>query len=229
MAESLTIDQVKEAAEKQPEFKNSLLSSFSNDFIQSPPQGVVIRTKEEDQRFLDNHVNTVVDERVSKALQPKVDEQFGQALSKIDAEIFSITGIEKKPNEKTTAYAKRAIEEKRQGGDPVTKERVRQLEESLNTTKADYEKKLQEKETALFNRELDWQINAELDKANLAFPPHLKTDQEKQAYVKQQKVLIKNGFLSQYQAKKDDQGNIIFYQGDKPELSTKGWQANDRR
>jgi hypothetical protein len=221
MAETLTIDQVKEIAGKDPEFRNSLISSFTEDFVKAPPGNVIIRTKDEDQKFLDNHVNTVVEERVSKLLQPKVDEQFGQALSKIDAEILSITGIEKKPGEKTTAYAKRAVEEKRQGGDPVTKERVKQLEESLATNKQEYEKKLSEKDQALFSREVDWQINAELDKANVALLQHLKTDEEKQSFVKQQKALIKSGFLNAYQAKKDDQGQIIFYSGDQPQLSQK--------
>jgi hypothetical protein len=77
----LTIDQVKEVAEKQPEFKKGLISSFSNDFISQPPDNVVIRTKDEDQKYLDSHVSTVVDERVNKQFN-KVDEQFGQALNR---------------------------------------------------------------------------------------------------------------------------------------------------
>jgi hypothetical protein len=222
----LTVEQVIEAAGKQPDLKTGLLSSLKEDFIKTPPENVVIRTKDEDQKFLDSHVNTVVEERVSKQLQPKVDEEFSKMLTKIDQHVEAITGVKKTAGEKTFDFAKRAIEEKKtQGGDPVTKERVKQLEDSLSTMKSEYEKKIADTEGKLFSKEIDWQMNGELDKVSIALPVHLKTDQEKQGYINQQKALIKQGFLSSYQPKKDDQGNIVYYKDDQPQLSLKDGKA----
>jgi hypothetical protein len=216
----LTIDQVKEVAEKQPEFKKGLISSFSNDFISQPPENVVIRTKDEDQKYLDSHVSAVVEERVNKQLQSKVDEQFGQALNKIDAEILSLTGIEKKPNEKTTAYVKRVTEEKR-GGDPVTKERLKQLEEESAATKQKYEKELGEERKKFEKREIEFQVDSGLTPKSFPIPAHLKTDEEKQKFIDGQRRLLKNDFLSSVTYKRDDQDNIVYYEGDKPLLDPK--------
>lgn len=218
----LTIDQIKEVAEKQPELKNAIISSFTPDFLKTPPADVVIRTKDEDKKYLDSHVSAVVEERVSKESQARVDQEFGKMLTNIDQHVESVTGLKKNPGEKTFDFAKRALEEKqRAGGDPVTKERVRQLEETLNATKTEYEKKLGEANGQLFSREIEWQINADLDKQAIALPVHLKTDEEKQGYTNQQKALIKQGFLGNYTPKRDDKGNIVFYKGDQPQLDAK--------
>src|SRR5690349_2862895 len=101
---ALTIEEIKSAVEQQPELKEQILSVVSD--------GRIIRTKEEDQQYLTNHVNSVVEERVSARLKDEVGKQFGEAMSAIDAEIKTITGIEKQAGEKTTAYAKRAVTEK---------------------------------------------------------------------------------------------------------------------
>lgn len=213
----MTIEEIKTAVEKQPELKTAIVSSFKPDFVAgAEAEGLVVRTKEQDQQFLTNHVNAVVDERVKKDLQKKVDEEYGNSMRKIDDHIKAITGLDKQAGEKTTDYAKRAIEEKRQGGDPVTKEKVTQLEQLLTSTKADYEKKLGDERAERFKQEQEWQVNSDLDKRNIALPPHLKTDKEKQDYVSQQKAMMRQGFFGSVTAKKDEQGNIIYYEGDKP-------------
>lgn len=219
----MTLTEIKEAAEKQPELRKEILSSFKDEFVKgAEAEGMVVRTKDEDQKYLDNHVKTVVDTKVSEALKPKLDEEFSKTMSKIDEEIRSITGIEKKSGEKTTAYAKRAIEEKQlKGGDPVTKERVKELEDLLRQKESEFDTKMKEKEESLFSQSIDYQVNAVLDKANIAMLPHLKSEEEKQSYVNTQKALIKQGFLSSFKPKKDTDGNIVFYDGDKPQMSTK--------
>jgi hypothetical protein len=218
----MTIEEIKTAVEKQPELKTAIVSSFKTDFVAgAEAEGMVVRTKDQDQQYLTNHVNAVVADRVKADLQKEVDKEFGNAMRKIDEEIKAVTGVEKKPGEKTTDYAKRAVEEKRQGGDPVTKEKVAQLEALMASKETEFNTKLQEKDTQIFNIELGAQVNSFLDKANIAIPVHLKTDEEKQNFVNQQKALIRQGFLGSHNAKKDEQGNIIFYEGDKPVMSTK--------
>lgn len=219
----MTIEEVKKAAETSPELKTAIVSSFKDDFVKgATAEGLVVRTKEEDQSYLDNHVKTVVDEKVSKELQTKVDAEFSKALSKIDEEIKSITGIEKNASEKTTAYAKRALAEiKSKGGDPVTKEKVTELEKLLSSTKEDYEKKLKDSEEKIFSKEIEFQVDADLSTRTIAIPSHLKTDAEKQAYVKEEKEMLKQRFLTSVKPKRDNEGNIVYYDGDKPLMSTK--------
>jgi hypothetical protein len=218
----MTIEEIKTAVEKQPELKTAIVSSFKPDFVAgAEAEGLVVRTKAQDQQYLDNHVNAVVDDRVKKEVQKKIDEEYGNTMRGIDEQIKSVTGIERKPGEKTTDYAKRAIEEKRQGGDPVTKEKVTQLEQLLASTKTDYETKLQEAQTQLFNKEIEWQVNSDLDKRSYALPVHLKTEEEKQAYINQQKAFMRQDLMGTYTRKKDEQGNIIWYEGDKPLMNQK--------
>lgn len=214
----VTMDLVRAAVGKTPALLAEILSGFKADFVKgAEAEGLVVRTKEQDQTYLDNHVNAVVDTRVKKDLQKKVDEEFGNAMRKIDDEIKAVTGIEKKPGEKTTEYAKRAVDEKRQGGDPVTKERVTQLEQQVST----YETKLKDADATLFNKEIEWQVTGDLDRRNIVVPAHIKTEEEKQAFISQQKAMMRQGFLSTITPKRDEQGQIIYYEGDKPLMNQK--------
>lgn len=218
----MNLTEIKEAAEKQPDLKKEILSSFKDEFIKGvEAEGMIVRTKEQDQTFLDNHVKTVVDAKVAKELQPAVDAEFSKMMSRIDTEIQQITAIEKTAGEKTTAYAKRALSEKHKTADPVTKEKIAELENLLSTTKADYEKKLSDAEAKSFTQNIQFQVDADLDKRSFAVPAHLKTDEEKQAFINQQKALLRQGFLSGVTPKKDNEGNIVFYDGDKPLMNIK--------
>src|SRR6478735_3558469 len=175
----VTMELVRAAVGKTPALLTEILSSFKADFVKgAEAEGLVVRTKEQDQQFLTNHVNATVADRVKAELQKEVDKEFGNAMRKIDDEIKAVTGIEKKPGEKTTDYAKRAVEEKRQGGDPVTKEKVTQLEQLLASKETEFNTKLQEAHTQLFDKEIEWQVNADLDKRSYALPVHLKTEEE---------------------------------------------------
>jgi len=218
----VTMELVRAAVGKTPALLTEILSSFKADFVKgAEAEGLVVRTKEQDQQFLTNHVNATVADRVKAELQKEVDKEFGNAMRKIDDEIKAVTGVEKKPGEKTTDYAKRAVEEKRQGGDPVTKEKVTQLEQLLASKETEFNTKLQEAHTQLFDKEIEWQVNADLDKRSYALPVHLKTEEEKQAYINQQKAFMRRDLLSTYSRKKDEQGNIIWYEGDKPLMNQK--------
>lgn len=188
--------------------------------------GRIIRTPEEDQQFLQNHVSSAVEPQLQARLKEEVGKQFGEAMSSIDAEIKRITGIEKQAGEKTTLYAQRALTEKQtRGGDPITKERVAQLEALLKESEESNKKALSEYQQKLFDFELNSALTGELEKLNIALPPHLKSDDDKSRFIQQQKALIRQGFLTAYQPKKDENGNIVFYKGDQPQLSMKDGKA----
>lgn len=215
----LTLEEIKTESGKDPELKKGILSTFKDDFVKgAESEGLVVRTKEQDQLYLTNHVNQILPGKVDEAFTKK----FKESLDAMDAEIASLTGAVKGPHEKTSEFIKRAVKEfNAKGGDPVTKEKVTQLEEMLKNSKAEFEKKYADKENELFNSQIEWQVNGFLDKINIAVPVHLKTDEDKQSFVNQQKALIKHGFLNDHRAKKDDNGNVVFYEGDKPLMSTK--------
>lgn len=215
----LTIEQIKEAAGKQPQLKEGILGAFQNDFRETATKsGLIIRTKEEDQQYVQNTLDQVLPARVEE----KFSSKFKESLDGMDAEILRLTGIDKRPAEKTTDYAKRAFQEYHdKGGDPVTKQKVSELETLLEKTKQEYDQRIKESAQKIFEKEQDFQINGDLEKRNIAIPPHLKTDEDKQAYINQQKALIRQGFLSTYKGKQDDQGNIVYYDGEKPLLDTK--------
>jgi hypothetical protein len=212
---NVTLEQVQEAAKTDPELKKGLISSFTNDFMQAPPENVVIRTKEQDQQYLDNQLSVLLPGKLKQEFRVKMDE--------IDGELETLTGLKKGPHEKTTEFVKRALSETSaaKGGDAATKARVQELENLITTKENEFTQTLSKKDQEIFNKELAWQVDAELNRVNIAVPIHLKTDAEKQQYINKQKALIKQGFLSSYEAKKDSEGNIIFYEGDKPLMSTK--------
>ena len=219
MSDTITIDQIKEAAGKNAELKSGIISSFKSDFIGgAEKEGMIIRTKEQDTQHLESQLNLLLPGKVDE----KFNEKFKTSLDAMDVEIKTLTGIDKNANEKTTDYAKRAFKEfHSKGGDPITKQKVTELESMLAKQKTEFETQLNDANSKLFNKEIEWQVNGALGGVNIALPVHLKTDEEKQAFIQQQKNLIKQGFLSGFVAKKDEQGNIIFYEGDKPQMNSK--------
>ena len=187
--------------------------------------GRIVRTAEEDTNFLNNHVQTVVDGRVQTALNTK----FGETMGAIDREIETLTGIPKANGEKTTVYAARAIAETKakiaaEGADPLTVQQLRNLQEQLKTTENDYKQKLTAAEQKLFSQAVGYDVDGYMSTAQVFVPAHLKTEQEKQAYVQTQKTLIKNGFLSTFTPKTDKEGRTVYYKGEEPQLRTQDGQ-----
>jgi hypothetical protein len=221
----ITIDAIKEAVVKQPDLLKGITGTFKEQFLAGiQAEGMIVRTKEEDTAYLTNQLNVILPGKVDE----KFKEKFKGELDAMDAEILAVTGIAKNPNEKTTDYVKRATKEHNaKGGDPVTKQRVTELEKMVKDNEDAYKKQLADKETEFFKSHTDTRVTSALDKVNIALPVHLKTDEEKQAYINQQKNLIKQGFLSGHTPKKDDQGNIIYYEGDKPLMNTKDGKPKD--
>ncbi len=214
----MTLQEIQEAVNASPELKTGVLSSLKDDFMTAPPPDVVVRTKEQDEQYVTNRLNAILPDEVQKGF----DQKFKPVLDQMDNIVIGLTGEQKQHNEKTADFIKRAIEGlKNKGGDPVTTAKVKELEDLLSKKESEFVQQMSAHEQKLFEKEIIWSVNSELDKLNIAVPPHIKTDEEKQSYVNQQKALIKNGFLSGYTPKKDAEGNIVFYEGDKPLMSQK--------
>ncbi len=212
----LTAEQVLEEVGQNPDLRKGLISSFKDDFISAPPEGFVVRTKEQDDLYMDSRLNAILPGKVEE----KFNERFRTNLEQMDTQITEITGETKGPHEKTTEFLKRAFSTlKSKGGDATTKQRVQELENTLSQKTSEFEQKLSQKDQQLFEQQIDWSLNADLAHQVIAVPPHLKTDAEKQAFAGEQRQLIKSGFKQRFTSKKDDQGNIVFFEGDKALIS----------
>lgn len=225
MAE-ITLDAVRSELEKNPDLKKSVIGILKDDFIKgAEAEGLVIRTKEQDQQYLTSQINLTLPEKVKQG----VDQKFREMLDPIDAEILSLTGIPKQskdgaPGEKTTDYAKRAFAEfhKKGGGDPVTKERVSQLEKMLSDKENQFKSELEKLNKQLFETEVGSQLDADLERRNVYIPPHITKEEDKQRYAQDQRKLAKMGILGSFTHKRDEQGNIIWHDSEgKPQLDSK--------
>jgi tRNA-binding EMAP/Myf-like protein len=224
MAE-ITLDAVKAEIEKNPDLKKSVIGILKEDFIKgAESEGMIIRTKEQDQQYVQSQINVQLPTKV----QEEVGKKFKEMLDPIDAEILSITGIAKKevngaPGEKTTEYAKRAFTEfhKKGGGDSATKQRVEELEKILLQKEQTYTQEKEKLTTQLFETEVNSQLDADLERKQIFVPPHITKEEDKQRYIQDQKKAAKQSFLGAYKGKRDEQGNLIWYENDKPLLDTK--------
>ncbi len=214
----MTIEEIKAAVAGDAALKTALVSSFKDDFIKGvEAEGMTVRTKEQDQTFVESQVNQILPAKVEEKFKAK----FKENLDEMD-NIVTQAGYAKNPNEKTTDFIKRAFADlKSKGADPTAKDRIAELERLMGEKENTWKTKYTELEKSLFTKEIDFQLAGSLDAAQIFVPAHLKTDEEKQSYIAQEKQLMKLGFLSAVQAKKDESGNVVFYEGDKLLVSTK--------
>jgi hypothetical protein len=207
----MTLEEFKAGLEKNPALLKEVVSSFTSQVTKELEGSHIIRTKAEDADYLDNQIKTL--------LPVKIKEQFKTTFDGIDAKIKEVTGVEKtSADERTTDYFARVIQQmKEKGADPISTQRLKDLEAQL----ADVNTKLANKDNEIFAKEQDIMISAALDKANFAYPMHLKTEEEKQGYLALQRQLIASGFKQSVTAKKDEKLGIVYYDGDKALLSQK--------
>lgn len=172
-------------------------------------KGYKIRTETDEQSFLDSFKNQVI--------ETEIPARIKEVHDRYDADLFELTGKRKQPAEKTYDFLKREITELKnsQIADPVTKERIKALEAQLETKQTEFKKELEAVENKYFKRELEMSIGAALDNVNIALPAQLKTDEEKEKYIKAQRSMMKRDML-ELVAKKDNEGNIVFYDKEKP-------------
>ena len=98
------------------------------DFIKEKggtPDDFIIRTVEEDKTYLENFKAS----EIEKAIGPKVNE----AYSGIDDVVSSTTGIKRKPDEKTSVFTKRVLDELKAKADkhPELEQEIASLKEKV--------------------------------------------------------------------------------------------------
>lgn len=181
-------------------------------------KGHVIRTKEDDESYVASKARELTDAEIGSKL--------GSYFQGIEDQIKEVTGLTKKPNEKATEFNKRVLKELKiqadsaTGGDELLKQQIQTLSANLEAATNENETAVNEIKSNYFKKQVDFALSAELNGLNLAVPAHIKTDAEKQAFIANQRRLLKLQLTNDYTIKEDNDGNITFYKGDKLEAST---------
>lgn len=177
-------------------------------------KGFIVRTQAEEQSYLNTYKTQVIADEIPGKIKEVHD--------KYDEDLFSLTGKRKNHSEKTYDFVKRVFNELKTSKieDPVLKEQLTTLQTQLSELDTKHKREVSELETKYFGRELDMLVSTELSNINIALPAHLTSDEDKQKYINTQKSMMKRDMLSALTAKKDNEGNIVFYEGDKQLIST---------
>lgn len=176
-------------------------------------EGFIVRSKNDDKSYIDSQIEARRDEIVSPIVR--------EIHSAYDADFEQLFGEKKKPTEKTYDAYKRKVDELKTSKvtDPVIREQLQQAQATIEKMKSDHENAIQKMAGDFSNKELDMMLSQSLEKRSIAIPPHITTEEQKQAYVNKQRGMLKSDFRSSFVAKKDTEGNTVFYQNDKPVLS----------
>lgn len=177
----------------------------------------IIRTKEDD--------DSLVSSRVTQEVDAKISAKISEAHQKYDDDIFEITGLRKKVNEKTYEFNKRVLADLKAkaagaGGDQALKDQITSLTETLTQKDNDHATELTKIQQGAFEKQLKLIVKAEFDGRNIDIPAKITTDEAKQKYINDQKRLLEQDFLSKYTPKEDSEGNIVYYLGEKIQQNT---------
>lgn len=213
----LTKDDVLKEATSNATFKTELLSSFKDDFLAGlKAEGVIIRKPDEEKEFIANYEKTVIPEKVNAQIGEKVKAVHEQ----YDNDLFECTGEKKQPNEKTYDFLKRKISDLKKAKpteeNKVILEQLEQAQKELEKRKDYVPKeeltKLQEK---YFTDSINNKLSGSLSTKAIAVPAHITEEKAKQEYAASQRSMIQTDFLKRFTAKTDNEGNIVYYEGDK--------------
>lgn len=215
---AITIDQINAELQAQPELKTAIIGSLKNDFLEGiKAEGVSIRTKDEETEFLSNYEKNVIPTKV----QAEIGQKIKEVHDKYDADLLELLGEKKLPTEKTYDFMKRKLTEmkasKAKGNDdPVLADQIKEMTEKLkqyeNYVAPEEVEKIKGK---YFSDHVSLRLANSLDKKPIAVPAHITDEKAKQQFIETQRRFIKQDFLSRFTAKQDDQGHIVYYDGDK--------------
>lgn len=197
--------------------QDALVEMLTPDFQTKLAETHIIRTKDEDDSYVSSRAKELKDQEIGSYVN--------QLHQKYEDDIFELTGLRKKPTEKAHEFNKRIVRELKikadgAGGDESLKAQIQTLTETLTQKEQEHESAITTLKESAFKKQLKSVIGSEFNKVTIAVPAHLKTDAEKQTYINKQKSLLEADFLATYTPKEDNEGNIVYYQGDKLMNST---------
>lgn len=210
-----TIEEIK-AALSDEAVKSEVIKTVLPDAQKAlEASGHIIRTKEQDEAYVNAKVDPLV--------EVKIKDQIKAVHERYDNDLLELTGERKKPEEKTYDFLKRKISEIKgasKGGDPVDKDQLKKLQDLLDAEKNGRKTDIEALHNDYFKKENTFNVRTSLAGFNIAAPATL-SDDDKKDFVARQRGMIERDFLSTYTAKKDNDGNIVYYKGEELQVSNK--------
>lgn len=202
------LEQLKEAVGANPELLTQIVENFPvQDVLKS--KGLIIRDSESEKRFLETFENTTIENKIKERIA-KVHEAYDEDFEKLFGE--------KRPqNEKTYNAYKKKIEELKASKieDPILKDQLLKLQKDLEGKDGFYKSKIEELERNYFSEKLHGLLDVSLANIQLGIPSNI-TEDAKDKYMQHAKKSLKTDFLNTFQAKKNSDGAIVFYENDQP-------------
>lgn len=210
----VTFEDIQEAL-KDESMKGKVITALTPDVQKAlETSGMIIRSKEQDEAY--------VNAKVEPLVEVKIKDQIKSVHEKYDQDLLELTGDRKKPEEKTYDFLKRKIAEIKasKGGDDVDKDKLKSLQDSLEKMKKDHETEISTIHSGYLKNEVGMNVHVAVSGFNIAVPANL-TDDQKADFIARQRKMIASDFQSAFTAKKDNEGNIVFYKGEQLQISTK--------
>lgn len=179
-----------------------------------------IRSKDEENDFLTNYEKNILGPKVEAQVEEKVKTVVKGIHDRYDQDLFELTGEKKGEKEKTYEFLKRKLSElaKQKITDQTLADKIKVMEEELAREKQEKEAAIQEKQKTIsdveqrfFHKTIDNSVSLALNKFMISVPAEVKTEEQKQLFTTSQKSMIKNDFLTNFEPKKDGDGNIVYY------------------
>jgi len=199
----MTIEEIEQEIANSPDLLTGVVGLINK-------KGFVVRSQDEEKSYIENYERNVIPNKVSASIGDKVKE----IATRYEQDLLEITGLQKEPTEKYYDFQKRVFNELKTKG--VDKSSLDQLELYKGKV-SELQQALTAKEESAKNEILSFKAQSLLDSAlanfNIAFPAHLTTDEEKNAYKKSIQSMVVSDLKTKI-TPKDNNGEIALYEGD---------------
>lgn len=212
----MTLEEIKAAIEADKELLTGVVSILKEG-------GNVVRTADEEKSFLENYEKNVLPQKIESGVEEKIKARVSEIATRVEQDFLDASGIPKNEGEKYYEYIKRGAatlkETKGSDSEQLLKDRLKLYEDKAK----DLETKLTEQVEGEKTRILDFKKNSLVGDAlrglDISYPSHITTEEAKADY----RGMIERTIMSDFQSKfvaKDNEGEVVFYEGEKPLLDT---------
>ncbi len=219
----MQLAEIQTAFAANPELKTALVGALREDVLTAVKgEGFHVRSSDEDAEFISNYEKNTLPGKVAAEIGGKVKEVH----DRYDADILEATGLKKGPNEKTYEFNKRVLKElksqaEKGGGDDILKQKLEaaqgQLKQYEGYIAPDEVNKIK---TGYLQKIIKGNMAQAFAKP-IAVPAHITDEAQQKQYVGGIKSMIETQFLAKYTPKEDQEGNLVYYEGDKLQVEAK--------
>ncbi|OZI09950.1 hypothetical protein BWI93_01010 [Siphonobacter sp. BAB-5385] len=194
---SLTFAEIRTAIDSDAALKSELLKGIEPEVIAALTSAGSVVKKQSD---------------IDQAITAAKSEATRDAHNAWETKMVELTGKQKPEGKKGLDWAAEEFTAlKTSASSSATdKSELTQLRTELNTLKSE----LKTKDAEAYKKEVNGLIDGAVQNVNIFIPPHLKTDEEKNAYVNHQRKALRAVFTSELEAKPDAERGTVFFEGE---------------